>query len=730
MSGKFAQLNKAVCLLKLRGGCDVMPEDSANSLNSNHERRLAVTCRHIDKLLADMESALNVSASKLAFPQYAPDLTSAQKRVIEDYISRIRAQLVRVLDGQNMERPPADIPVSRTLHVTLTFVDIAVEELKPEYMRGYGEVHPATAIELNGIAGELQGLVRQLDHYLTRGAGENLQQRLEKLEETGDEVLLLKKLESIITERGLVEFRATLSMILDRLEDNRFEIAIFGRVSSGKSSLLNAMLETDVLPVGATPITAVPTRLAYGEAAAINVWFANRLPERYEISRLPEFVSEHLNPGNEKHVTRIVVQLPSRRLRNGISFVDTPGLGSLATRGAAETLAYLPRCDLGVVLIDAGSTLTPDDLQTIQILYDAAIPAMVLLSKADLLTVQDRSRVIEYVKNHIRKELNLDLTVHAVSVVQENKELLAHWFEDDIAPLYNHCQELKVRSIRRKLGGLRQSVEIALRGRLRHKDQISLKAIEQLRMVEGELRQASGRLEEMKKIARQVAKELATSSRKTLRIAGASLVESWSFPGSDERLSSEIVSDAVIRAVQEQTEALRRRMDGLAHKLHETLQSAAKVLEIADVPAAEEFASVLREMPAYDLGRIAFTLRRPALARLLGRGFSESLVTKRLNGLIGDPLTRSLSAYHALLYDWSERTLGQIQRRFDAYANSYRAQVERSLGSQEPGPAQDEGMIRRDLEVLESTPAEKPSLPESRARTVNDYEEERNRATC
>jgi hypothetical protein len=157
-----------------------MPEESANSLNSNQERRLSVTCRYIDKLLADMESALNVSASKLAFPQYAPDITSAQRCVIEDYISCIRAQLVRVLDGQNIERPAADIPVSRSLHSTLTFVNIAVEELKPEYMCGYGEVTPEAAVELNRIAGELKGLVRQLDHYVTRGDGENLPQRLEK----------------------------------------------------------------------------------------------------------------------------------------------------------------------------------------------------------------------------------------------------------------------------------------------------------------------------------------------------------------------------------------------------------------------------------------------------------------------------------------------------------------------------------------------------------------------
>ena len=683
-----------------------MPEGSANSLNSNHERRLSVTCRYIDKLLADMESVLSVSSSKLAFPQYTPDLTSAQRRVVEDYISRIRAQLIRVLDGQNIGRPPADIPVTRSLHSTLTFVDIAVEELKPEYMRGYGEVPTAAAMELNGIAGELQGLVRQLDHYLVRGAGENLQQRLEKLEQTGDEVPLLRKLETVITEHGLVEFRSTLSMILDRLEDNSFEIAMFGRVSSGKSSLLNAILEIDVLPVGVTPITAVPTRLAYAESPVVNVWFANRSPERYEMSLLPEFVAEELNPGNEKHVTRIVVQLASPRLRDGITFVDTPGLGSLATRGAAETLAYLPRCDLGVVLIDAGSTLTPDDLQTIQTLYDAAIPAAVLLSKADLLTAQERSRVIEYVKDNIRKELNLNLTVHAVSVVPESRELLTHWFEEDISPLYSQRQELKMRSIRRKLGGLRQSVEIALRGRLRRKDQIPLKKVEQLREIEAELRQASGRLEEMKKTARLVADELEyAGSRKILRTAAASLVESWSLPDSDEKPSSEIVSNAVARMVREQTEALRRQMDALADKLHETLGTAAKVLEITDVPAAEEFSSVLREIPAFDLGQLRLRLRRSVLLTLLGRKLSESFVAKRITSLVGDRVRRSLSAYRALLYDWSVRTLGQVQRRFDAYANSYRAQVQRSLGTQEFGTGQD--IIRRDLEALENAVRQK-----------------------
>ncbi len=696
-----------------------------NSLNSNQERRLSVTCRHIDKLLAEMESALNVSTSKLAFPQYAPDLSPAQRRVIEDYIGRIRAQLVRVLDGQAIERPPADIPVSRSLHSYLTFVDIASEELKPEYMRGYGEVPAAAAVELNGIAGELQGLVRQLDQYLMRGSKENLQERLERLEQTRDEVPVLRKLESVIGEHGLVEFRSTLSMILDRLEDNSFEIAIFGRVSSGKSSLLNAMLGTDVLPVGVTPITAVPTRLLYGKTPVVHVWFANRTPESFDISQLPEFVAEQRNRGNEKHVTRIVVQLPSPRLREGVAFVDTPGLDSLATRGAAETLAYLPRCDLGVVLIDAGSSLTPDDLQTIRILYENAIPATVLLSKVDLLTLEDRSRVVDYVKDHMKEELNLDLAVRAVSVMTGGKDLVTPWFEEDIAPLYSQRQELKLRSIRRKLGALRQSVGMALRARLRRKDrdQISPKRIEQLRVVEAELRQASGRLEETKKIARGVANDLEYSSARILRLAAATLVEAWSKKGgrkqdAGDETAAGIVRNAVTWTVQEQTESLRRRMDAVAHKLQETLRAAAKVLEVEDVPGEQEFSGVVREMPAFDLtqfnpgqfnpGELNIDLRRPFLFSLLGENISRSIVTKRLASRIGDQFTKSLSTYHALLYDWSEKTLGQIQRGFDAYANGYRAHVERLVGDH-VSPAEQESTIRRDLESLEGVRSE-PTL--------------------
>lgn len=138
------------------------------ALSPNHERRISVTFRHVDKMLADIEDALHVSESRMAFPQHTQDVDPEHRAVIEKYISRIRAGLVRALERQGIAQPEADIPVSRSVRTILTFVEIALEELQPRYMRGYGEVPPERAAELNEISAELRETVRELNRYLTQ----------------------------------------------------------------------------------------------------------------------------------------------------------------------------------------------------------------------------------------------------------------------------------------------------------------------------------------------------------------------------------------------------------------------------------------------------------------------------------------------------------------------------------------------------------------------------------
>jgi GTP-binding protein EngB required for normal cell division len=663
-------------------------QKARETLNPFQANRLRITCQYIDKLLSEIEEILNTTGSKAAFPRYIADILPAQRRTIEDYIARVRAQLIRILKGQDIARGKPFIPASRAVHVNLGAIDIAAEELRPKYMRGYGEVPESVATELNGIVGELAGLIQRFDRCVSGGLGEDLKTRLERLESSGNDLTFLKRIEQTVRDRGLVEFRPAIAAILDRAEDKSFEIAVFGRVSSGKSSLLNTILETDVLPVGVTPITAVPTRIIYADQPALTVWFSETPRKRVDISELREFATEQENPGNVKHVASLVLALPARRLQGGVSFVDTPGLGSLATSGARETLAYLPKCDLGVVLIDAGSTLTADDLQTILTLQEAAIPINVLLSKADLVGAEDRARMTTYIRDHIQSECKLQVPAHPVSVLPSCREMLNRWFEEQIVPLYARSQELRAASLRRKIGALRDSVVTSLELRLRRSSQSSAKSREQAQEAEALLRTMTGRIEDTRAICsrftRSAAEDAARKNSPDLaEEAARRLLHAWKNSSYGVVVPSQLIRDSITQSIQVEARKLQGEVTALAQQLGIELRRCAASLELSDVPAEREFEALVRGTPLFECPSFAMTVSRPRSAQILGERVATSWVSGRISRQLPATFFQALETYWNLLGDWSNSVFGDLRRKFETYAESYRAHAEQALGERE-----------------------------------------------
>ena len=577
--------------------------------------------------------------------------------------------------------------------MNLAFVRIAFQECTPDRMRGYGPIPESKVGELNGLVDEMVSAVDKLDSYLAQGLGQDLQGRLERLDQSRGDAAMVKTLGRMINDHGLVEFRSTLSMIIDRLESKSYEIALFGRVSSGKSSLLNYIVQTDILPVGVNPITAVPTRLIYGKAPRLTVWYADKSAEQMETGRLAEFATEQHNHANYKHVTRIVVELPSSRLRNGVVLVDTPGLGSLATAGAAETLAYLPRCDLGVVLIDAGSTLTQDDLWTIQALYEAGVPATVLLSKSDLLTQEDRLSAIAYISEQMRSRLGITLSAYPVSVKAEHAALLEVWLRDTMLPLYERHQQLMQESLRRKIGSSREAIETALRLRLERAESAGKGDASEIDVV---LRRAVGRFAETRQVCMKITDELRNYRQRSLTTAASAVVERWRL--GDQAPASVIVGEALTHAATQQVSFAFAVLDDLARKLVKALQAAAQALHFKDVPREEELTSVLKEMPRLDLGTFVIDVQ-PGLLLKLPKRIATWRIEQRLREQVGGAVSEAFSTCGSMLDAWARRTMNELQLRFDAHADTYRAHLDHLMKGQDISETE-EARIRSDLALL------------------------------
>jgi hypothetical protein len=124
----------------------------------------------MDSLLKDVEAALDTSRTDSVFPKYINDIAPIQRNIIEEYLVRFRAQLLRVLAGQAIELEEPRIKASYAVDISLTFVEIAIEELSPSRMRGYGPVSEAGAADLKNVIQDLQSIVQELHGYILQSS--------------------------------------------------------------------------------------------------------------------------------------------------------------------------------------------------------------------------------------------------------------------------------------------------------------------------------------------------------------------------------------------------------------------------------------------------------------------------------------------------------------------------------------------------------------------------------
>ena len=677
-------------------GPKIVGARARGALNDAQQRRLSVTCKYIDKLLCDIEQALHSAESTSPFARHVVDITPAQTRVIEDHIGRFRSQLLRALDWQHMKPDPPEIPVTRSVMTDLAFVDIAIEELRPSYMSGCGAVPEDAVGELNGVVHELRSLVGGMERYLRQDLGTNLESRLRKLEETGNDVSLLQCIEKLVSRNGLVEFRPRIDSLASRLEDNNLEVALFGRVSSGKSSLLNALLSTDVLPVGINPITAVPTKLEYGATLRAFVTYGNGRNEIVTVEELGKLVTEQGNPGNLRNVTRAMVQVPSPRLKQGIVLVDTPGLGSLARRGGAETLAYLPSCDLALLLIDAGTTLNEEDVGTLRLLYEAAIPAIVLLSKADLLGEGDLHQVTGYIHEQLQQEMGLTLNVHPISSLPEQSVLLDHFFEQELLPRFNQARVLRSSSAARKIGALRDAVTTAIETVLDQQNRRGRGLPADVHDLEERLRVVTGEVGEQRTVLDHAFFTLGETPETILNLTAESAL-SWMRANSKPRVTPAQISEWMHDGVRNSVERVIETAQGISERAIEALRAVAREMGRSDIPEQDEAEALLRDIPRFELGMAPEGINMTTWI-FLGSSVVRARIKSNLLRSVGAEVKQALHLYGNALSQWGHQYVSRMVVLVNSNADAYRVQLQRIAGTS--NDHLDVPRLEQDLAVL------------------------------
>jgi len=219
----------------------------------------------------------------------------------------------------------------------------------------------------------------------------------------------LRRLVDLAEELGSERVQEEASALAQRTAEGRFYVACVGQFKRGKSTLLNALLGDRILPTGVLPLTTVPTVIRYGSTKRARVRFQGGTWTDIPPEALPQYVSEELNPENEKGVVAVEVFAPSSLLAEGMCFVDTPGLGSVFVGNTAATQAFVPHIDAAVVVVGADPPIAGEELALVGEIGKQVAHLVIVLNKADRTSEEERTIAKLFTSKMLEKQLHRPL---------------------------------------------------------------------------------------------------------------------------------------------------------------------------------------------------------------------------------------------------------------------------------------------------------------------------------
>ncbi|HWP90759.1 MAG TPA: dynamin family protein [Thermodesulfobacteriota bacterium] len=189
-----------------------------------------------------------------------------------------------------------------------------------------------------------------------------------------EEKALLESLSSEIKALSYQDFENKLNAVKENLE-NLFSIVFIGEFSTGKSSIINALLGEKILPEGITPTTDKITILRYGQAK-----------------------EEQLENGN------YFISIPESRLK-GFFIVDTPGTNVTIEQHEQITQEFIPKADIVFFVIGAERAVTGSEAKLIRFIKEDWVKNIVfLLNKIDIVESDDELKnLIHYSETEIER---------------------------------------------------------------------------------------------------------------------------------------------------------------------------------------------------------------------------------------------------------------------------------------------------------------------------------------
>lgn len=221
------------------------------------------------------------------------------------------------------------------------------------------------------------------------------------------------KIDLVRITEGILDFSeicreetAKAGRLVETLETKAMTVAIIGQFKRGKSSLINRMLGDEVLPVGIVPITSVVTRIISGEDGAV-VSFKNGLIRPTLREDLSYYISEQSNPDNKEGVDSVTISLKDPFVDEGITIVDTPGVGSIHKHNTTAAYDFVKESDGVVFMLSVDSPINEIEIDFLKNAQEYAGRFYFAVNKVDVIEEEELKTYLSYCRTLLSAIMNM-----------------------------------------------------------------------------------------------------------------------------------------------------------------------------------------------------------------------------------------------------------------------------------------------------------------------------------
>jgi predicted GTPase len=182
-------------------------------------------------------------------------------------------------------------------------------------------------------------------------------------------------------------------------------IALLGKFSGGKSSIVNSLLGDKLLPVDVTPTTAIPTYISFSPQEDIKAIAIDNDEEKKEIplENIKNIAHDKLKDFPlSMFIKYFVISYNNENLKDK-SILDTPGYDSLKEKDKRRTIEAIDESDAILWVMDINDgTIKADALKFIKENVKNK-PFYVIINKADQKSPKEREMTLKEVENTFTK---------------------------------------------------------------------------------------------------------------------------------------------------------------------------------------------------------------------------------------------------------------------------------------------------------------------------------------